>query len=301
MAGVDWLDELARRHRGLIVRDDAIAAAGEREVRSLVRAGVLIPERPDVYRTVGTPRTWELDVVAVCLSVGDGCVPALGSAARLRRMRYVPASRVEVFAPRRVRLPGVKAHRTTLLPDSHLEFDKRIGLFVPSAARTVCDLSARLSADTLAKVMDSARRDKKLTYDDVWQCRDDLRARGRRRTTVLDDLLARRVPGLEQDESAGEALLLGWLLDAGIEPPEQQYWVVVNGMRYRCDLAYPRHKLDVEWDAFSTHGEDRTTFDYDKLRDDDFDAAGWGVVRVTSAWTRERAVAAVTRHLKQAA
>src|SRR5205807_7558680 len=131
----------------------------------------------------------------------------------------------------------------------------------------------------------------------VWECRDQLRARGRRRTTVLDALLARRVPGLEKDESEGEAMLLRWLLDTGRQTPEQQVWVVVNGMRYRCDLAFVAERVDLEWDAFSTHGQDRGAFDYDKLRDDDFDVAGWQVIRVTDAWTPARAVAAVDRAL----
>src|SRR5205807_5484494 len=110
-----WLDDLAVKHRGLVVREDVLEVVSEAELRSLVRSKVLLPERPRVYRTVGTPRTWELGLIAVCLSVGDGCFPSHGSAARRHGLRYVPSGRYEVTAPRLVRLPGVKAYRSSLV------------------------------------------------------------------------------------------------------------------------------------------------------------------------------------------
>ena len=296
-----WLDELARDALGNVRRRDVLAHATRDQADGMVAAGLLIPEFRGVYRVAGAPRSWPQRVRAACMAAGDGSFPSHGSAARIRGMRYVPAVGLEITAPGRVRLPGVHAHSSSLVLPAHLEVHPRVNWPVSSAARAACELSARLSLETLKKVVDTARRDKLLTYDEVWSVREDLRAKGRRRTTVLDAILATRVPGLEGDESEGEDRLLGWLVAGGLPTPVQQHWVVVNDMRYRCDLAYPGQRSDVEWDAFSTHGEDRESFDYDRLRDDDFHASGWDVVRVTEAWTPQRAVAAVSRVLRSAA
>jgi hypothetical protein len=298
---VEWLDELAMASLGNVTRDELGRFVDGKRIDRMVAAGQLINEFRGVYRTAGAPRSFPQRVVAACKAVGPDCFPSHGTAARLRLMRYVPAGRIELTAPRRVRLPGVKVYESNLVLPSHVEYHSAVNRRVATAARTVNDLAVRLSEETLRKVVDTARWDRLLTYDTVWEVRNHLRARGRRRTTALDALLARRIPGLERDDSSGELMLLGWLLTAGLPTPVQQHWVVVNGMRYRCDLAYPAERIDVEWDPFSTHGQDRGTFAHDRLRDDDFDAAGWRVVRVTDEWTSERAIAAVRRALSRAA
>jgi very-short-patch-repair endonuclease len=216
-------------------------------------------------------------------------------------MRYVPSGKIEITSPRRIRLPGVKAYQSNLILPHHVEQHRVLGWPVSTAPRIACEVAVRLGDDTLKKVLDAARRDRLLTYDEVWEVLQELKSPGRRRTTAIERVLSKRISGFEQDESDGEQMLLGWLLDGGVSGLVQQHWVVVNGMRYRCDLAIPHQRIDIEWDAFATHGQDRGAFDYDKLRDDDFDAAGWHVIRVTNAWSPARAVAAVKRAARRAA
>ena len=298
---MEWLDELAAPWLGNVTRTELRDFVDDKRIDRMVGDGLLIVEFRGTYRTAGAPRTFNQRVLAACKAAGDDSFPSHGTASKLRGMRGVPIGKIEITSPRRVRLPGVKVYESNLVLPSHTSMVPAINCRVSTPERIVNELAVRLSEQTLGRIVDKARWDRLLTYDAVWEVRNDLRGRGRRRTSTLDGILDKRVPGLERDESDGERRLLGWLLDAGLAVPDQQLWVVVNGMRYRCDLAYAKQKIDIEWDPYSTHGQDRGTFEHDKFRDDDFDAAGWQTVHVTDSWTPARAVAAVRRALSRAA
>jgi very-short-patch-repair endonuclease len=66
------------------------------------------------------------------------------------------------------------------------------------------------------------------------------------------------------------------LVLAGL-PPEVQYPVVVNGRRYRLDLAYPAHRVAVEYDGAEHRLQARARRDL--VREADLAAAGWRVLR----------------------
>ena len=60
-------------------------------------------------------------------------------------------------------------------------------------------------------------------------------------------------------------------------PPEVQYPVLVNGRRYRLDLAYPAQRVAVEYDG-AGHRE-QAQARRDLVREADLAAAGWRVLR----------------------
>jgi len=55
-------------------------------------------------------------------------------------------------------------------------------------------------------------------------------------------------------ESPGESLTRLALIDAGLPEPELQHWVMVRGVpTYRLDLAYPAHRVAIEYDGQAFH------------------------------------------------
>jgi very-short-patch-repair endonuclease len=81
-------------------------------------------------------------------------------------------------------------------------------------------------------------------------------------------------------ESPMETRLRLLLIDAGLPCPTVQYEVVVDGGRYRLDLAYPEVKLAIEYDG--DHHRERVTFHRDVARLNALRAAGWTVLRFTA-------------------
>ena len=56
----------------------------------------------------------------------------------------------------------------------------------------------------------------------------------------------------------------------------------VRGRRRYLDLAYPAERVGIEFDGFAEHGLLRSTFDDDRVRDNELRLAGWLVLHFTS-------------------
>jgi very-short-patch-repair endonuclease len=72
---------------------------------------------------------------------------------------------------------------------------------------------------------------------------------------------------------------------AGLPEPEQQYRVQIGNRWRRVDLAYPELKLAIEVDGWAHHGEARSGFDADRVRDNELEILGWDRLHFTSAFT----------------
>lgn len=216
---------------------------------------------------------------------------SIGAAAFLHRFDGFGILRPEVtvtgeFNARRLVIfeRRVKVHRTNLLLPAHISHIE--GIPVTSAARTVCDLSTRLDARSLGKLLDDAKRRSLVTYGEVIACRDDIRAQGRRRTTVLDEVLEERGFGFDPGESEPELRVRTWLEDAGL-PPEMQVEVVVAGKKRRLDLAYCAERVAVEYQGVNTHATPVAVID-DSRRITELQLAGWLVVLLTKGDSRQK-------------
>jgi very-short-patch-repair endonuclease len=75
------------------------------------------------------------------------------------------------------------------------------------------------------------------------------------------------------------------LVLAGI-PPEVQHVVVVNGRRYRLDLAYPELRIAVEYDGEEHRTQARARRDL--VREADLASAGWRILRFDAAVVMRR-------------
>src|SRR5262249_44673864 len=149
------------------------------------------------------------------------------------------------------RLAGVSVHDSVV--DGPLHRAVVGGIPVTSVERTLCDLSAVRRPWVVEKAVDEALRRKIATLPRLRAVADDLAGQGRRRCTVMRDVLEHRVPGYHPGESEPEKRIADLLVRAGLPAPERQHRVSVGGRSYRVDLCYPEQKIAIEYDGWDFH------------------------------------------------
>ncbi|WP_347058240.1 DUF559 domain-containing protein [Blastococcus sp. HT6-30] len=195
------------------------------------------------------------------------------------------ASRAESRADRRI-------HRSDLPPD---DVTLRSALPVTTPARTWRDLAAVLQPPALLAVTDQLL-DGRCT-------RADLAEQLARRPTGRGCARARAVlPVADARSESPMESVLRWLVhDAGLPAPVLQHRVrdPGGGLLGRADLAWPDRKVLVEFDG-DVH-RDRDVFVADLRRQNRLVAAGWTVLRFTSAdllGRPDQVIAAIRRALR---
>lgn len=297
---MEQFDEAVGAQLGFLTRDQAIAYFGERDFKRRVADGELVREMRSIYRVAGVPSSLAQNLFLATFAYG-----ATGShkgAAGLHGFeRYANTVKAEVtVGPRvgsRTRKQGIDVtiHRSNYLPDGHIEVVQ--GIPITTAARTICDLSRFLSAPSLGKVLDDAKRRRLVTYEEVGACRDEIRARGRRRITVLDEILQRRGVDFDPGDSHREGKLRTWLEDAGLHPVVQ-HPVLVAGKKRWLDLAFPEEMVAVEYYGIDPHALPERVID-DSRRTTELQLAGWLVVIITKGTGRKRGVEMVQEALNK--
>lgn len=291
---------LAARQHGLVVRDQVLAAgATRRVVDHRIATGSWIRVQPRVYRLSGVPASFDQELLAACLSAGDGVAVSHGAAARLLGLIDGRDGRVHISVPRsmRPRLDGVTVHRSTDLRPEHVT--RRLGLPVTNPMRTIVDLAAVAPEPVVEEALDRALGRRLCTLRGVEAMLASLGRRGRRGAGALRGLLAaRRGPA----ESELERAFLRALRRAGLPVPRSQH-VVRDGGRFvaRLDNAYPEARLAIELDGWESRTS-RRVFQRDRVRQNELVALGWTVLRYT--WedlaTRPAAVAREVRQMRGA-
>ena len=284
------------RQRGLITRDQSRAAGlGDSGIRHRIERGTWSRLRPGLFVVTGIPLTWEHEVLGAALLAKAPVWASHASSARVWGYGHMPTHPIELSVPleRRVRLMGVVTHRTGTLVDA--DVTSVAALPVLSAARTVIDLSARLTPDALEAMVDDGLRRRVLTLAGLHAVARRLHtiAPGRSPRTV-ERILSARTAGYHPGDSELERRVARAIVDAGLPAPTPQHRVVVGSSTYLLDLAYPKAKIAIEIDGFAFH-HDRTSFDRDRTRQNDLVNAGWIVLRFTSRSTASEIVETV-RH-----
>lgn len=119
------------------------------------------------------------------------------------------------------------------------------GLRVTTPLRTALDLGCKLSRSDGLAALDLFSRQHGVTEAEL--LRSLPRYRGRRGVLKLRGLV---LLADARSESAGESRVRLRIHDDGLPLPVPQYWVLDQGVpRYRLDLAYPRHRIAVEYDG----------------------------------------------------
>jgi hypothetical protein len=288
-----WWGETAERQYGVVSWAQGVELAGKARLENEIRAGRLVRGLPGTYIVAGAPWSRKRDLMAASLASGGSV--SMRSAAWLEGFPLVSLrTEITTTADKRIRLPGVKAHRSTYLPAEHLTVIEGIPATTP--ARTAVDISACLGDDHLVEVLSEAERRKLFTFAEVATVLTDVRRRGRRRVAhlapVLDYLM-----GADRGDSEGEDWAARTLRAAGLGGFQRNAWVVANGFRFCVDILYLPEKVVAEYDGYDAHGRLRTAFDGDRDKLAELELAGYLVIPVTSKTTRTVLADRVSRAL----
>lgn len=240
---------------------------------------------PGVYRFGGTPGSWKQDLMAACLHAGDCAGASHRSAAALWELQGVDGHVVEIITPRRLRHPGVIAHRTRIPRRRLTTMD---GIPATNPARTLLDLGAVVPPWVVEDALDDALRRRLVDVRSLRRLLDADGARGRNGTGVLRALLEDRSPGHAPAESVLETRLAALLRRSTLPYPVQQHEVRVGGrVVARVDFAWPDVKVAVEADGYRFHSG-RRAWRKDRSRRNVLTGAGWRVLHVTWEDLRDR-------------
>ena len=268
-----------RAHHGLFTLQHALDAGF---TRPAVRRRVLSHEWQEVHTRVyrvadGRPLDERGRVLARILVV-RGVASGLSAAALWGFVAHPREPEVTVLWSRRRQGAGARSSRE-LDPVDTTTVDR---VPVTTAARTLIDIAPALPPLRFEAVLDTA-----IVTGTVRVDRLEARARAlwvpaRPGCALVLRLLDERHPDLAAARNTLEALALRACRRARLPSPAVNHRVVVGGRVRYLDLAWPDERIAVELDGFVPHSN-RTTFDDDRVRQNDLVAAGWIVFRLT--WT----------------
>ena len=231
------------------------AGVTDHQLRVWIRDGVVRRLLQSVYADASLPDNLLLRTAALRLVTTPAAVVADRTAAWLHGVDTFAYRELEILPPlevcvlpdsNRVRRRGVRGRTRDLTADDLMAVG---GLCVTTPLRTALDLGCGLRRRDALAALDGFMRHHDVTRA---QLRAELdRFAGRRGVIQLRQLIE---IAHELSESPGESATRLAIIDAGLPPPELQHWVTVNGVpTYRLDLAYPAHRVAVEYDGREFH------------------------------------------------
>lgn len=160
----------------------------------------------------------------------------------------------------------------SLAPEDVVEIQ---GLLVTAPLRTALDLGCILQRRDALAALDGFRRSFGFERDDL--ARSAVRYFRRRGVVQLRELIPLTDP---RAESARESWTRLAILDAGLPSPVPQFEIESGGVvLFRLDLAFPEHRVAVEYDGAEFH-DSPAQRSYDESRRAWLRAHGWTVIVV---------------------
>lgn len=220
-------------------------------------------------------------LAAVLLTAPPGAVVSHATAAALWGveipLQAEPSGRVDLTVPMSSRSESRRDRRVHRTPLPEQDCTRRGALPVTTPARTWRDLAGLLARPALLAVTDQ--------FLARWVTREELAGQLRSRPSGRGSARARDVLPIADPraESPMESVLRWLVHEAGLPAPDLQYVVRddTGSVLGRADLAWPDRRVLVEFDG-DVHRE-RNVFVRDLRRQNRLVAAGWTVLRFTSA------------------
>ncbi|MFP5353135.1 MAG: type IV toxin-antitoxin system AbiEi family antitoxin domain-containing protein [Actinomycetota bacterium] len=291
---------LAAEQYGLVTsRQLASLGLSRSAVSRRIKAGVLIPVLPGVWRLCGVPRSWHQRAMAVFLWAGENSAIAGLAAAALHQLDGIAMpSQIQVVTLRRIKAPSrlVVARHPLAFPDEDRTSIARIG--VTTCARTLIDVAASVSEAQLELAIEDARRRRLVSMEEFTERIEKLPSNqpGLRK---LSKVFA-AVTGTKPSESNLEVKVIRMLRAAGFPAPIRQEALTDDGrFAGRVDLAYPERRLVIEVQSHRWH-DGRDPLDADSARHNQHHAMGWLVMKATSKMLRGEARTTFLRDLRRA-
>jgi very-short-patch-repair endonuclease len=247
-----------------------------------LRVGRIEAMHPGVYRSAGTPVDRMVEIRAALLAAGPGAVVSHRTAAWLHEVASDEPSVIDITVThdRRPRLERVRIHRTLRFPDAHRrQID---GLWVTSVDRTLADLGAAVRSARVRDAVETAVVARLTTVPRLFAFVDDHGRKGRNgigalRLALEEWMLSERPPDSELEIAFARVVRREEL-----PQPQYQFWVEVEGKRFRIDAAWPDVGLAVEVDGWESRNT-RLAFQNDTDRQNAITLEGWMFIRFT--WT----------------
>lgn len=244
---------LAEQQHGHLTRAQLLAlGVASSTIAHWVATGGLVRVHTGVY-ALGYRRVEPVArAMAAVLAAGPGAVLSHDSALALWGLRRWPPV-PEVIAPRCVRRPGIRAHRSTTLTAA--DTTKQLGVPVTRVARAIDDIRPRLTQRQYVRLVNDARLQHLISADEAAE---------------------RLGHGRNPTRSALEDDFQRWITDYDIPQP------LINARvgDHEVDALWPVEMVIGELDHPATHS-DPTTFREDRRRDRVNRELGYETVRLT--------------------
>jgi hypothetical protein len=248
--------DLAAEQHGVLSLNELYACGlTARQIAARVRNGRLHRLHRGVYAVGHTGLTLEGRFLAAVKACGPTAALSHFSAAALWGFLTWEERHPEVTLAKARQHPGINAHRSSTL--SSADVTRHKGIRTTTPARTLHDLSSKLPFTALRRASRQAQ---------------SLRLVGPR------DLPRAVAPAPTRSEL--EDVLLDLILAAGLQPPDVNVPLHLNGRRIIPDLRWPAQRLTIEADGAQWH-DNPTAREDDAERQAILEAHGERVVRVT--------------------
>lgn len=281
---MECIDALAARlaatQHGLVSYDQLRKAGATRQqIRTRVEQGRWTTVDGTIIRIAGLPESWESKVMAAVLAGGRRAVASHRCAARLWGLEGIYADTPEITVPR-----GRRFERSAIICHQSTDLDRTTptairGIPVTLVARTLLDLGAVVHLNKVRVAVDDARRRRLTKWTVLRETLEVHARRGRDGAAALRTIVEDHFGEVTKTDSGFERLVLVALREGGFPEPVLQHEVIVAGLRYRIDLAYPDVLLAIELDGRRHLAED--VWQADHQRQNDLVNAGWTVLRFT--------------------
>lgn len=294
------LQRLADAQGGVFTRDQALVTCSPAELRRYLRRGACRgTDWRGVYTDARYPEDVRLRARAASLWLGGDLVACHSTAAALwgfdlRSSEAVASDDLHFLGPADLdnrRLEGLQVHPSSL---GTADAVRRSGLWCTPPARTACDLARAADPIDVLATLDAALRSRTCTQEELLAaCAMQRGLRGIVRVAELAPYADGRA------ESPMESRMRWRFLVANLPVPELQFPVVKGWRRYRLDLAWPEHRLAVEFDGLEAHMT-REQLAADRDRHNWFTDEGWRLLHFTAVDVyrlHEAMVRSVARYL----
>jgi very-short-patch-repair endonuclease len=294
------LQRLTDGQGGVFTREQALVTCSSAELRSYLRRNTCrSTDWRGIYADARCPDDVSLRARAASLWLGGDLVACHSTAAALwgfdlRSSETAAREGLHFLGPADLdnrKLGGLQVHPSSL---GTADAVWRSGVWCTPADRTACDVARSAEPIDVLATLDAALRSGRCTHEELTTaCALQRGLRGIVRVAQL-------VPYADgRAESPMESRMRWRFLVADLPVPDLQFEVIKGRRRYRLDLAWPEHKLAVEFDGLEAHMT-REQLAADRDRHNWFTDEGWRLLHFTAVDVyrlHEAMVRSVARYL----
>jgi predicted transcriptional regulator of viral defense system len=271
------VDQIAAAQGGVVTRAQAIQGGlTPSQIHNRVRGGRWIRITNGTYRVFAMDGS--LNLVRAAVASLPMAVASHFSASALHEICGVDTSAVSVMVHSQTThdFPGVKVFRCHDLSTRHIITIG--GLPTTTVARTVVDLASLLRPRHLESIVDDAVAARRTTMTEIREVLESVARRGKPGVRSMRAILNDRL-GESHSPTVLERAGMNLLTEAGLTEFATEFSIPWSPHR-RFDVAFPKHKLAIEWDSRRWHLQ-AEAFDRDRARDREAIMRGWRVLRFT--------------------